>query len=120
MREHKTNKKIRIYVFRIIHEKTDRAKFFGSIGHLKNVYFCSAHMCWRCYREMRGTFAENLKWLTPGDSNDWESAIKNKPSPSTGTLTYWVKNGISQKEYEDLKKNGDWSMINIMKIQIRK
>lgn len=117
IQRHKVNGKIRIYVFRITKEKTERSKFMGSIGHLKNVYFCSAEMCWRCAREIRGTFAETLKWLTPTE-NGWESAIKEKSNPSVGTITYWIKNGISKKEYEELKKYSDYD-INTHKIKIR-
>lgn len=107
-----------MYVFRITHEKTERSKFFGSIGHLKNVWFANANMCWRCYREIRGTYASNLKWLTPSD-NGWAPSITEKPLPSVGTITYWIKNGISKKEYEDLKENGDSSIIETHNIRIR-
>lgn len=75
-------------------------------------------MCWRCFREIRGTYAENLKWLTAGDDG-WEPAIKELPSPSCGTITFWTKNGISKKEYEDLIKNGDSSFLKTHNIHIR-
>ena len=105
-------------MFRITHTKTERSKFFGSIGHLKNVWFASAYACWRCYREIRNTYASNLKWLTPGDDG-WVPSISEKPSPSVGTITYWISKGISKKEYKDLIENGDAKVIETHKISIR-
>lgn len=112
-------KKITIYVFRITREYSERSKFFGSIGNLKNVWFCNADMCWRCVREIKNTYAFNLKWMTPGD-NGWESAIKSNPKPSFGTITYWRNKGISQREYKELEENGDVSIIKTHNIFIRK
>lgn len=118
IKERKANGKIKIYVFRITREKTERSKFFGSIGHLNNVWFCNADMCWRCVRELKNTYAANLKWLTPGDDG-WEPAIKENPKPSLGTISFWIKEGISQKEYNELEKDGDVTVLERHKIKIR-
>lgn len=111
-------KKLKIYVFRISKTKNLQSKFFGSLGSMKNVWFMPAHMCWACYRSIRDSFAFNLKWLTPSESG-WSDAILEQPKPSVGTLIFWSKKGIPPKEYEDIIKNGDASMLDRLKITIR-
>lgn len=118
IRSMKVTKRIRAYVFRISYEKTERSKFFGSIGDLRNVWFSNADMCWRCCREMKKTNAIHLKWLTPGD-NGWECGIKEHPKPSYGTAQYWYECGISKKEYKELMENANLEGIDMSRIRIR-
>lgn len=117
-------KKVKFFVFRASTEKTDQSKFFGSIGHLNNVWFNPSSCCWRCTRELKSSNAGQFKWYTPGIKEDgtggWVNAFLEKPKPSVGTISYWLKEGISRKEYEEYKREGDMESLSRFDIKIRK